>query len=149
MGQGMDYRKYIASADWKAKRAQRLEIDGHRCAVCKHDGSEYRLEVHHLHYKSLGNEDALYDLLTACSRCHETLQNIELLHRYEQRKHISSFVDVPIFARMENHYGMANTEVPVDFVRPSTDAQRASSRSNEQMGTFDQNDYIKEGKDRR
>lgn len=55
---------------WRDKRRQRLEIDGHKCRTCGHDGSIYQLEVHHVSYERFGDEDVENDLITLCSACH-------------------------------------------------------------------------------
>ena len=31
----MDYYQYLKSKEWQLKRAERLEIDGHKCVICK------------------------------------------------------------------------------------------------------------------
>ena len=56
-------------------RAARLEYDGHRCRTCRHDGSAWCLEVHHLTYDRIGHED-LADLITLCRQCHEAVTDI-------------------------------------------------------------------------
>lgn len=63
------YQLYIRSPEWEAKRQQALARAGRRCAGCGSDGSEDRLEVHHLTYERLGYEQ-LTDLMVLCSLCH-------------------------------------------------------------------------------
>jgi hypothetical protein len=62
-----DYRRYLQSPEWWARRARRLEVAGHQCEfreyVADHKGY-YRkrctatadLQVHHLAYDRLGAE---------------------------------------------------------------------------------------------
>jgi hypothetical protein len=67
-----DYRGYLLSAKWQVRRKRRLEVAGHRCEHMT--GSERcdatrGLEVHHLHYDSLGSE-ADADLEVLCRHHH-------------------------------------------------------------------------------
>lgn len=70
------YLDYMKSNDWKRKRQERLQIDGNRCIMC---GRSWNLEVHHIHYRSLGHENVLSDLCTLCKSCHQ------LIHNYYKR----------------------------------------------------------------
>lgn len=65
------YSKYINSADWKAKRLARLEMDKHKCRRCGNDGDV----VHHATYKNVGNEE-MEDLVTLCSWCHKRIHGL-------------------------------------------------------------------------
>ena len=53
------YKKYMRSKEWEEKRQQRLEIDGHKCAMCGRLESKCKdgLQIHHVSYRHLGNED--------------------------------------------------------------------------------------------
>lgn len=128
----MDYHTYISSSHWKAKRQERLDFDGHRCAICHHDGSLYPLSVHHLHYETLGDEDVQHDLLTACSRCHRWLDTIERYQRYQRRERTPDVLDAVIQERTDVH-GMAKVTVSVEFSVPTDHAQRADRRPIEQV----------------
>lgn len=67
------YDTYIAtSAGWKAKRQQRLALDGNTCRGC---GASSQLNVHHLHYRNLGNEP-MADLITVCEKCHSGIHGL-------------------------------------------------------------------------
>lgn len=68
------YDFYIKSKKWRGKRIERLKIDDFRCARC---GSEINLQVHHLNYENLGNEDVENDLVTLCRKCHAELHGKE------------------------------------------------------------------------
>ena len=56
---------------WRRTREQVLNRDGRRCTLC---GSTDRLEVHHLVPRSLGGQDAAYNLVTLCHRHHADTQ---------------------------------------------------------------------------
>ncbi len=141
------YDRYMRSAAWQAKRKERLEIDGYKCAVC---GSIVGLDVHHLTYERFENEDALNDLLTACERHHPLLDDIERFHRYGRREHTTSFVPTVSPNRQEaNNYGMASSTLSVDFIGPNADAQRADGRPAEQVLTGNQTGFVKANQDRR
>ena len=70
----MRYDEYLANEHWRKVREARLIIDGYQCCEC---GSAKNLEVHHITYDNLGDEDIERDLITLCRSCHERL------HRYE------------------------------------------------------------------
>lgn len=72
-----EYLEYLKTDTWKRKANQRMQIDGYRCQGCKTCGSaENRLEVHHLSYERLGNENPYTDLVTVCHICHKNLHKI-------------------------------------------------------------------------
>jgi hypothetical protein len=67
------YNAYITkSATWQDKRNERLALDGNRCQGC---GSLVNLNVHHLNYRRLGNEQ-MRDLVTVCETCHEKIHRL-------------------------------------------------------------------------
>lgn len=73
------YTEYLKSAEWKQIAEQRLEIDNYRCQACECIGTPTNpLEVHHLSYKNLYNEDGrVYeDLVTLCHVCHKQLHKV-------------------------------------------------------------------------
>lgn len=74
-----EYINYVRSDAWQIKRLERLRIDGGKCCMCGKKVGTGDWETHHLHYKTLGHEDALTDICTLCKRCHE------LIHRYYDR----------------------------------------------------------------
>lgn len=61
------YTEYLFSNWWKSKRKQKLGSVNYLCEKC---GSNKQLQVHHLHYKSLGREKNT-DLQVLCRACHE------------------------------------------------------------------------------
>jgi len=66
-----EYRAYLDSPQWRAKRHRILSVRGHRCEVCRHGD---RLSMHHLTYARLYDElDS--DLLVVCESCHAAMHN--------------------------------------------------------------------------
>jgi hypothetical protein len=62
------YDTYMQSLVWKNKREARKLIDGDACADC---GTGWPVEVHHLHYRRIGDEDVKRDLRCLCKPCHQ------------------------------------------------------------------------------
>lgn len=62
----MDYKAYIRSPEWRAKRQWALERAGHRCQLCNRSKD---LEVHHRTYERLGAE-LPGDLIVLDHECH-------------------------------------------------------------------------------
>lgn len=62
----VDYKAYIDSPAWAAKRRQVFAKYGRKCQEC---GSGANLHVHHKTYARLGNE-SLKDLKVLCADCH-------------------------------------------------------------------------------
>lgn len=74
--QSAEYKHYIASPEWEAKKQERMEIDGFRCVMCGRHISHCRtMQVHHITYARLGHENAYTDLCTVCGSCHKKLHN--------------------------------------------------------------------------
>jgi hypothetical protein len=65
------YQTYINSNEWKQKRKIILIRDKYICQICKINGA---VQVHHLTYKRLGNEQ-LFDLISVCLDCHNKEHN--------------------------------------------------------------------------
>jgi 5-methylcytosine-specific restriction endonuclease McrA len=65
------YNAYLNSSEWKEKRAERLAIDSWHCSNCDKHESEVTLQVHHLTYKNVGDENVVDDLVTLCIDCHQ------------------------------------------------------------------------------
>lgn len=145
----MNYTAYIASVQWKEKRIARLEMDGHKCRLCDEDGSRYRLEVHHRpsSYKRIPNESIADDLITVCARCHELITDVIREDRYGRRE-LPEPEAISIQTR-EVYHGLANTEIPVDFIGPADSAQRADGRPAQQVVEITQADFVKARQNRR
>lgn len=69
-----EYRKYLRSDHWVETRRKRKRIDGYKCYLC---GKKKHLNVHHLRYVNIGNEDVENDLVTLCRDCHKMLHRIK------------------------------------------------------------------------
>ncbi len=75
------YENYIRfSPVWQEKRKQRLEIDGYKCVMCGKTAAEAEaegkpLQIHHVSYDRLFDEDVIHDLCVLCPRCHELIGN--------------------------------------------------------------------------
>jgi len=67
----VEYRAYIKSTSWYAKRLERLELDNYKCQKC---GTEYDLIVHHITYKNLGAE-TMEQLVSLCRSCHQAVHD--------------------------------------------------------------------------
>jgi hypothetical protein len=61
-----DYHEYIKSEKWQRKARKARRRAGGKCELCQ---STYRIEVHHKHYRTLGQE-SMTDLQVLCSGCH-------------------------------------------------------------------------------
>jgi 5-methylcytosine-specific restriction endonuclease McrA len=57
---------YIKSKQWADVRKKRMQIDKNTCQKC---GAKKHLQVHHLTYENIGEEE-MEDLLTVCKPCH-------------------------------------------------------------------------------
>ena len=66
----VDYRKYLKSQYWQEFRLKAMEHYDNKCSWCGVDGDKSNLQVHHLHYKNLGNE-GLEDVSLLCPSCHK------------------------------------------------------------------------------
>ena len=136
------YHAYINSSTWKAKRLIRLEIDGHCCQTCGHDGSDFRLEVHHKYdgspnygyKKPLGEEDPATDLITLCVQCHDAITNSVRLRRPDKKLPEFSFVtEVPSSKREVISY-VENPRIKVEIDSAVDSTQRTNGRPIESLG---------------
>lgn len=65
--QSVEYKQYIGSESWRARRRQYFAKFGRDCKGCGEQLS--RIHVHHKTYERFGNED-LNDLVSVCEACH-------------------------------------------------------------------------------
>ena len=74
MGKRVDKQKYfdyLKSDLWNFKAAQRLKIDNYKCNQCGTIGEKGNpIRVYHRFQESIGHEDAKYDLVCRCRKCH-------------------------------------------------------------------------------
>jgi len=75
------YSAYIRSPAWRTKRRERLALDKGRCVVC----GARAVNVHHITYERLGDENVRRDLVSVCRACHTRLDAIERAERLERR----------------------------------------------------------------
>lgn len=69
------YKKYMKSDKWQAKKQERINIDK-GCVMCQRPLEKIKsVQVHHVTYVRLGNENVLTDLCTVCGSCHKKIHN--------------------------------------------------------------------------
>ncbi len=69
MNQQVDYKRYLASREWRVKRKEVIEINN---GVCERCASRPIQDIHHLTYERVGQE-RISDLMGVCRPCHEYL----------------------------------------------------------------------------
>lgn len=73
--QSEEYKKYMRSDRWKAKKQERIDIDK-ACVMCGRPLDKIRsIQVHHVTYERLGHENVMTDLCTLCGSCHKKIHN--------------------------------------------------------------------------
>jgi len=82
------YKAYLLSDEWKAKREIVLKRDKYKCRAC---GSTKKLNVHHLTYKNIFNENPK-ELLTLCEHHHRLIHE-----RYTVKERIQLFIAITVF----------------------------------------------------
>lgn len=69
------YKKYMKSDKWQSKKQERIAIDK-GCVMCGRTLEQIKsIQVHHITYKNLGNENVLEDICTLCGSCHKKIHN--------------------------------------------------------------------------
>ncbi len=63
------YLDYLKSDKWQRIRKLKLKLEKYRCAHKRRKNCQGYLQVHHLHYRNLGNE-RLADLMVLCKLHH-------------------------------------------------------------------------------
>ena len=76
-----EYRDYLLSFEWRAKKDELIKLYKHRCCNC---GSDEKLEVHHMTYINIFYEKN-EDLRVLCSSCHK-LWHLKGLSKPEYKK---------------------------------------------------------------
>lgn len=64
------YEEYLQSNLWQKKRADCIAYHGNKCNNC---GAIGVLDIHHLHYETLGAENPKTDLIPLCRSCHQKI----------------------------------------------------------------------------
>jgi hypothetical protein len=97
------YREvYLYSAHWSELRGRALKLYGSHCAKC---GSNRKLEVHHLRYKSIFDV-ALHDLEVLCRNCHKKELPTNTSPRNKKPKRSMSDYD-GLLAKMEAEFSQS------------------------------------------
>jgi 5-methylcytosine-specific restriction endonuclease McrA len=73
MATSAEYKQYLQSPQWQAKRRKILHRAGYRCELCR---KAKPLQVHHLTYERKFRE-RLGDLQAVCDRCHRRIHGIK------------------------------------------------------------------------
>lgn len=74
--------EHIKSNDWDATRKRILRRDGHACQFCgiaesaHQDRFDTGLHIHHIRPREFMGSDHPENLITVCSRCHNTAEKI-------------------------------------------------------------------------
>lgn len=69
------YKQYMKSDKWETKKQERIAIDK-GCCMCGRTLEQIKsIQVHHVTYKNLGNENVLTDICTLCGSCHKKIHN--------------------------------------------------------------------------
>jgi hypothetical protein len=63
----LDYKKYLQTPEWKAKRERVLIRDNYLCQGCLQNRA---VDVHHMSYANFGDE-LFFQLISLCKECHE------------------------------------------------------------------------------
>lgn len=72
-----EYLRYLSSDRWRKKAGERLKIDHFRCCMCGTMGTAINdLEVHHVSYRNIYNEDPYTDLVSLCRICHKSIHKM-------------------------------------------------------------------------
>jgi 5-methylcytosine-specific restriction endonuclease McrA len=56
---------------WASIRKRILERDNYACRICKKDGAEAKLNVHHIDWDRSNNSDD--NFVTLCTNCHRAI----------------------------------------------------------------------------
>lgn len=64
-----EYIEYLQSDDWKIRRKELMEIANWICSKC----GEKAIQLHHLNYDNIGNEELDSDVIAVCTDCHNEI----------------------------------------------------------------------------
>lgn len=140
---GISYNEYMASAEWRALRRVRLEIDGYECRGCGRGVEEVSFHIHHKRYNEDfgGNEDVESDLTTFCVACHDAITSVIRRIKYSKRLIKVDALDQGT-AGTKGQGNVKRENVSVDIISGINHAQRPAGKSIKQVVAFDQGDYI-------
>jgi Zn finger protein HypA/HybF involved in hydrogenase expression len=88
MAHSQEYLAYLRSEAWQRKRAKVLARAEGRCQSCRRQYP--RLEVHHKHYRTLSDEDAVLDLIALCPDCHGRKDKVRTFEDASEREEQSA-----------------------------------------------------------
>ena len=74
------YSEYLNSWEWRNKRIEILKLDGKKCTVCDATQKDATLQVHHISYQNVGDENT-DDLVTMCESCHKHVHSVDKARR--------------------------------------------------------------------
>lgn len=106
-----EYQEYLKTEHWQRLRAERLKIDNYKCQYC---GRPYDLQVHHLSYDNLWNENVYEDLITLCKSCHKCIEEIKTKYKDEQ---VAKWKAQYLAEKEENHkaYKLAKQKLEQEY----------------------------------
>lgn len=111
----VEYKKYLASPAWKAKAADARAHADNRCERC---GLSKKLDVHHLTYERVPNEEP-GDLQALCRDCHDLAHEdpriLAAQMREEHRRRVLAAVDPTVGSSFEEL--VDKTGLPEAYVR--------------------------------
>lgn len=90
-----EYRDYLQSNAWKAKRRLVLECFGYRCVKCGIPLLETTANIHHLTYERVRNE-SLNDLIPLCKMCHKAEHKKTSNFKPEIPLGLSKHINIPL-----------------------------------------------------
>ena len=78
-----DWRAYWQTIHWRLKRAELIKKAGYLCEYC---GAQHQpLEVHHLNYNRVGNEQE-GDTMVTCKMCHPLMDHYRRVEERDARR---------------------------------------------------------------
>lgn len=67
-------------------KAMVLNRDNYTCQYCKGKHKNFKLEVHHIIFRSQGGSDEESNLITLCHACHKDLHNGKIMPKFKGKK---------------------------------------------------------------
>ena len=90
-----EYRDYLQSDAWKAKRRLVLECFGYRCVKCGIPLLETTANIHHLTYERVRKE-LITDLIPLCKMCHKAEHKKTPNFKPEIPLGLSKHINIPL-----------------------------------------------------